>query len=837
MMRSPRLVALCALLVASSSVAPRIARADDLPGGYPEEVIQWGVQKGNSCEDIAKALYGNAKWVPLLLRYNRITCTRGAPLKPGITLVLPAKVTDVPTARIKALQPAVRAKPPGGGWAPAASGQPLTTSSNVNTLEDARADIQFIDRTRVFMAENTLVVIYGTASQTGVSKSPPPLVELDQGEVKATLSALRGDDTVKPAVEVALNGGGRVSAASKDTVVARKETRTTVAVFNGSARVENAHKAVVVPTNFGTRFVGAAAPEAPRPLPPAPVWDARSHSHVALGPKGRSVLEASWAPVPKARAYRVEVARDASFEDLVVRQEVAAKTLAFRAERLPVGSYFIRARAIDLEDFLGIAATPIQVTVVGVDWTEGTGRLGEIAPATNTGRAESGADASKRSEPEAHLVATPGSMVTSPYARLSLDAPPGAELAFGDGPFVAAPARIDFRTAHPDKVKLRVGGPSGITTELLVVYVPVTAELRIGTGPAAPGGESPSELQVVFGGTEAIDIANVLRPIVKVHRRVATTERVDSVALTAPSRSSAAWRAALASPDEITRIDVLDGDGSILGTKTPETATPTQPRSAPARAPSSRLGLSAPGFSVSTFGAPMWWSPTAENAASIGASVEADYRDRGPADARGRVVASGTIGRVGLDAAFATDGARGKIASDGGAWFGARLRALGGERGHLELGPAIRVGFPVRLGSPDPKVATGDAPVRLEAGLGLGSQLGRWGWLVDVGTRVELDKRPVGAYAMPAFVVGGGTFDLTEWLRAHAALDLELLFDATRSPCVRCKDDSAHPGGGLSMGLEAGTTIFGGLSGRISPFDDPWGGVSGTLSVGIRSPR
>ncbi len=837
MTRSLRTVALRALLVASSLVAPRIAHADDLPGGYPEEVIQWGVQKGESCEDIAKALYGNAKWVPLLFRYNRITCTRGAPLKPGITLVLPAKVTDVPTARIKALQPAVRAKPPGGGWAPAASGQPLTTSSNVNTLEDARADIQFIDRTRVFMAENTLVVIYGTASQTGVSKSPPPLVELDQGEVKATLSALRGDDTQKPAVEVALNGGGRVSAASKDTVVARKETRTTVAVFNGNARVENAHKSVLVPTNFGTRFVGAAAPEAPRPLPPAPVWDARSHSHVALGPKGRSVLEASWAPVAKARAYRVEVARDASFEDLVVRQEVAAKTLAFRAERLPVGTYFIRARAIDLEDFLGIAATPIQVAVVEVDWTDGTGRLGDIAPpSTNTGPASPVDDASKR--PGALSGAAPeGSIITSPYARVSLAAPPGAELAFGDGPFVAAPARVDFRTAHPDKVKLRVGGPSGITTELAVVYVPVTAELRIGSGPPAQGRTNPGELEVAFGGTEAIDIAKTLRPIVKIHRRVATTERVDSVALTAPSQGSTVWRAALASPDEITRIDVLDGDGSVLGTKTPETVTPGKPPTARAPAPASHLGLSAPGFSVSAFGAPVWWSPTAENAASIGASVEADYRDRGPADARGRVSASGTIGRVGLDAAFATDGARGKIASDGGAWFGARVRALGGERGHLELGPAIRVGFPVRLGSPRPKVATGDAPVRLEAGLGLGSQLGRWGWLVDVGTRIELDKRPAGAYAMPAFVVGGGTFDFTEWLRAHAALDFELVFDNTLSPCVRCKDDSAHPGGGLSMGLEAGTTIFGGLSGRISPFDDPWGGVSGTLSVGIRSPR
>ena len=48
--------------------------------------------------------------------------------------------------------------------------------------------------------------------------------------------------------------------------------------------------------------------------------------------------------------------------------------------------------------------------------------------------------------------------------------------------------------------------------------------------------------------------------------------------------------------------------------------------------------------------------------------------------------------------------------------------------------------------------------------------------------------------------------------------ELYSALDSTTKPCVLCKDNSAHPAGGVSIGLEAGTTVFGALTGRISPF-------------------
>ncbi len=58
----------------SAALISASGRAADPPAtaGYPEPVVQWGVQKDETCEDIAKVMYGSAAHVPLIGRYNRV---------------------------------------------------------------------------------------------------------------------------------------------------------------------------------------------------------------------------------------------------------------------------------------------------------------------------------------------------------------------------------------------------------------------------------------------------------------------------------------------------------------------------------------------------------------------------------------------------------------------------------------------------------------------------------------------------------------------------------------------------------------------------------------------
>ena len=763
----PRRLALAVTVGVASLLAGGVASAQH-PGGYPEEVIQWGVQPGTTCEDIARALYGDARHAGLLRRYNRVVCTRGAPLKPGITLVLPAKVTTVPTARIDSLKPDVRARAAGAGWSPASAGTPLSSNSSVNSLENASASIGFIDRTRVVIAENTLIIVYGTASQTAVSKALPPAVEVQEGEVKAALAALRGD-----AVEVAVPGGGRISAASRDTIIERKGERTTVAVFDGSAAVTNAGASVNVPLNHGTRFVGVAPPQKPRPLPPAPTWSDADTPAVVLGTAGGGALTAGWQSVPAAKAYRVEVSRDDRFDVLELRQEVPATVTRFRGENFPVGSYYLRVRAIDQDDFLGVAAAPRRLALVAVQWRAGSGTL------------------------------EGDELVTNPYGALELTVPPGAELGVGDGPFGPVPAALDLRGDRPARLRLRLGGVEKVVT---VRYADVRAHIE-------PEGQPPSHYRITLEGAEGVDPSRI-DPHARV-QRVGVTEEMPLERLSA--EPGLVYR--LAAVDGLERVVVVDGTGVTLGSHRP-TARGEEPAVGPAPAEPEHLpqvGPSAPRSSLGVLGAPLAWSARGTSMAALSVVLGGDFSpdDEHDVDFQGRLSATGALGPVTIEATIYTDALGDAGAGDASGWLGLRDLAFRDEELHLELGPALRFAFPVSDTSP---------PGRAELGFAVGGDAAPWTWLVDVGSRLQLEDEVAGPASMPIFGVVAATVDLLEWLRAHATVDLMLVRPG----------DVFRAGGGLSLGLEAGTTFFGSVSGRGAPFAAPLGGLSAELTVGIR---
>ncbi|HYQ14312.1 MAG TPA: FecR domain-containing protein, partial [Polyangiaceae bacterium] len=462
-----RFVRSTSLALVLATAAPALAAPTP---GYPERVLQWQVQPGETCEDIASSLYGAAKHTPLLLRYNDIRCGQGLRLPAGTVLVVPETVTELPPASLHSTTPTVKARPPAGDWANAVPGMPLYQEYSVNTLEAARADIRFRDRTRIYLAEHTLVVIYETATASAVTKQRPPAVELQEGEVQAGLAALAGRT-----VDVTTSGGGRVSAASRDAVLRRRGERTTVSVFDGSAQVANAGKTVAVPKNFGSSFVQAKPPTPPRPLPPAPEWLAASSAGVLLAEPSAGSLRASWAEVPKAVRYRFEVARDAAFTEVIVREETPADVRSFRAEHMPAGTYYLRVRAIDGEDFLGIASLQ---------------RQGSIVDAT----AEGG-----------HV--TSSEIRATPYSNLQLSRVDDVEVALDDHDFVKAPTRIDLSKQHPAHLRLRVRGSDAVN-QLDVVYAPVTARIE----PERLAAPHAVRVRVALEGVAGIDAAQRIAP-------------------------------------------------------------------------------------------------------------------------------------------------------------------------------------------------------------------------------------------------------------------------------------------------------------------------------------
>lgn len=766
-------------VVVSLVIAGRggVARADLPTPGYPEPIVQWGVQKGETCEDIAKILYGSAAQSGLVLRYNRVPCGPGVPLPEGKTLVLPASATTVPDAELRSMNPDVRVRPAGGGWSTAAAGVPLYTNYNVNTLDKGRADIEFIDRSRVFLAPNTLVIIYGTASRTRVSKTPPPSVEIEAGEVKAGLSALRGDP-----VEIAVKGGGAVTAASREAVVERKGERTTVAVFDGSANVRSGGKAVLVPKNYGTRFVGVSPPIPPRPLPPAPAWEAGGSGAVVLAPKGSAVLSGAWATEPSAVKYRFEIARDEAFHDLVAREEVPADVRSFRAEKMPPGVYYMSVRAIDKEEYLGVAASVRAIRVVEAALDAGTVGGKEIE--------------------------------ANPYGVLALAPSPGLQLAVDEGPFGPPGGSIDLQKRAPERLRFRAGRGEGEET-ITIRYTPVRAVVE----PSAEGDGRAVSVRVRFEGFEGIDIPKRVAPSLRVRwpsgaQAIALAPSPSSNVEMVASFSAAGEGRSLAS----LRMDVVDGRGLVLGTgELPGSAPPLDalgPPKAPSKTP--RIGPDVPIIGASTFANLALRSPTARSAFALGGMVEGSEDGT---SIHGHVRAVGAIDPVGVDASIAY-AMSGDEPSDTAAWLGVRYRALRLGDARLELGPSLRAALPVTPES---------APLRLEPAIAGGGVSGAFTWLVNLGGRLRLqdDGGRSGTPLWQTFALVGASVDAAPWLRATAFLD-GYVFGGGRA---------FSGGGGLSAGLEAGTMLFGGFWGRVSPGNE--GGVvmlSAELTLGVREP-
>ena len=635
--------------------------------------------EGRDCADISRALYGSDKHVALLGRYQRVDCPKP---KEGATLVAPAKVTQLPVATLKSMNPDVEARPAGGGWGRAAAGRSLDKNSGVKTLESGRADIEFVDRTHVFLASNTLVVVYGTASQTAVSKLPPK-IELEVGEVAAGLAALRG---LSDAVDVNVKGGGSVSAASRDAVIDRKGDRTTVAVFDGKAKVQNGGRSVDVPTNHGTRFVGAAAPAPPRPLPPAPAWESPDKPLV-LGAKGLGVAELRWAAVKDAKSYRVEVARDETFRDLLLRAEVPESVRAFRAEKLPEGRYHVRVRAIDKEEYLGIAATRRLVVVVATDASGvGAGVSGDVVK-------------------------------VHPYGTIALGALAGLEVAVDGGSFEASPGVLDVARLRPSRVSLRAAGLAA--TEVRVELLPLEAKL------ALVGGLAKVELRDLPDGAFAR-----MRPSLRGVRR----EGGATVALGALAGPAASLP--VASLEALSAVELVDDRGRVLARAD---VAPPQPREAPRMyaVPTPNrpgwLGVSEPFVDPSPNGTSPWLAPSGRAGGGLGLVVSS-RKDR-DATIAGLTYAAAPIGPVTLDVTVlspALDGPR----LDTYVAPGLRWR-VASER-HVEAGAGLRVWAPLTDGGPS---------LRLDPSLSVGGAWGEWGFLTSLGARLRAgdvsDRAPV----------------------------------------------------------------------------------------------
>ena len=138
---------------------------------------------------------------------------------------------------------------------------------------------------------------------------------------------------------------------------------TRLAVWRGRMRVRVGAREYLLTQGLGVQEELGAGPGMLRLLPRPPVWRAPPPPRVLTFGEPIDV-EAMWSPNPRAtlanRAsrWKVQLARDEAFRDLVASDTVPVATTSFTGRQLAPGTYHLRVVALDLQRFES-AASPV----------------------------------------------------------------------------------------------------------------------------------------------------------------------------------------------------------------------------------------------------------------------------------------------------------------------------------------------------------------------------------------------------------------------------------------------------------------------------------------------
>jgi hypothetical protein len=321
----------------------RAAAADS--EAKPREYV---VKPGDDCTTIAAAAYGDRKRYDLVHKLNPQLGPVPHHLKPGQVLLLPAIPPDATLTRVRNTVE-VRAPEPRAGK----PNDPLFRGNRVGTQASSAAELTFRDDTQVKLGENTLVVIFGD-TQARAARLNAAETTLVRGNLRARLSEIAGKKPDKPRIETASGAVVMKNGEAKVSVDDKQATR--LAVYEGGSTVTAQKRTVPVDDGFGSKAEMGRAPTPPKPLPAAPVWSAAPASLVLTGDE-QAVINGTYAAGHGSgdapAEWHVQLARDTTFDDVVVDVNVPVAVLGLQAQKVPPGTYAVRVSAIDADAFEG----------------------------------------------------------------------------------------------------------------------------------------------------------------------------------------------------------------------------------------------------------------------------------------------------------------------------------------------------------------------------------------------------------------------------------------------------------------------------------------------------
>ncbi|MFM0019124.1 FecR family protein [Paraburkholderia azotifigens] len=353
-----RAFGIIACLVAASSLLPASSNAQSSNAHATPATAIYMTRPGDTLYDVADRYLRDPRDWAVLRKLNHVADPLH--LQPGVQLRLPVALLkqEPRSARVVAVSGpashAFRQNP----FAPVTLGMVLVEGDRLQTGHNGFVTLELDDGSHVSVPQDSTIAI-GALRQTVLTGAKDRVIDLKRGEVDSEVDhATKKDDRFQirsPSVVAGVRGTGFRVSYDGD------EQSTAVAVLDGAVGVDAARlppRAPGVPLQASTQLIGAhfgsvtrstGGVGAPVALLPAP----------ALADPGKvqddKEIAFDLVPAANARAYRVQIARDADLFDLIRDQRVNLPHATFAD--LPDGNYFVRIALIDGMGLEGLPQT------------------------------------------------------------------------------------------------------------------------------------------------------------------------------------------------------------------------------------------------------------------------------------------------------------------------------------------------------------------------------------------------------------------------------------------------------------------------------------------------
>ena len=267
-------------------------------------------------------------------------------------------------------------------WTSAVEGMQLYHQDAVQTFSQSTALVSLNSKNYLEMKENTLVILKGFRKDR-LSRKQRSLMLMVDGLLTGRLAG-SGDeamdvDVATPASMTRIHRDKSGKAPTDFSVAVNPDKSSSVVVYDGVAEVTAEGKTVLVKAHHGVTVPLGQSPPVPVPLPPAPVMqspnDGDRYDYRDLPPR----IRFAWNAAGGADRYRVVLARDPGFQDVVAEEEVG--NTWFHHGNLIQGDYYWRVSG--LAGLLEGSRVPLRlgralvVEIEGASWLDQAVRVEE----------------------------------------------------------------------------------------------------------------------------------------------------------------------------------------------------------------------------------------------------------------------------------------------------------------------------------------------------------------------------------------------------------------------------------------------------------------------------